>query len=91
MPVMKRATAKLRAAGLETLTIERGIYGYTAYDNRYKHQRSRCYPALADCLAAVEGGERPVEVRSSCSNCGLALSEAEKRSCQGLCVECFQH
>jgi len=61
MPILKRATAQLRAAGIPTLEIHRGLWGYTCYDPKLRNQTSHTYKTAEQSVQATIDGERPTE------------------------------
>jgi hypothetical protein len=61
MPVLKRATAKLKVAGID-LEVRKGLYGPWLFDPMLKHQRGTVYPSVDAAVAAALAGERPVSL-----------------------------
>lgn len=57
--IYKRATKKLRAAGIEHLQIIKGIYGPYLYDPRANRQESTVHKTPDACIDAAINGERP--------------------------------
>ena len=57
--VYKRATKKLRDAGIEDVQVIKGAYGPYLYDPRANRQQSLCHKTPDDCVDAAIKGERP--------------------------------
>ncbi len=57
--VYKRATKKLRDAGIEHLQVIKGVYGPYLYDPRVNRQQSVCHKTPDACVEAAIKGERP--------------------------------
>lgn len=67
MPLLKRATQKLRDNGIEHLVVHRGAYGPYLLDTRYSVQRSRCHKTWQETVAAAVAGERPTILCVHCT------------------------
>lgn len=61
MPVMKRATAVLQAAGVD-LQVKKGLYGYYLYSPYFRKQRGKCHDTVKEVIVAALQGEQPVEI-----------------------------
>ncbi len=57
--IYKRATKKLRDAGIDNLEITKGIYGPYLYDPRADRQESVVHKTPDACVEAAIKGERP--------------------------------
>lgn len=74
--LVKRATAKLLAAGIEHIEIHKGLYGFTPYDSRLTRQASITYNTAGEAVHAVLDGMRPTvqgwhaPERRRCNDCG---------------------
>lgn len=55
----KRATAQLRAAGIEHIVIVKRLYGPAPHDPRMTAQTSRCFNTWQEAVKAVIDGFRP--------------------------------
>lgn len=63
MPVMKRATQKLRDAGHATLVVKKGLWGYSVQDTRFRIQHCTTVRKTAqEAVDDVLGGARPKEL-----------------------------
>ena len=60
--IYKRATAKLRAAGIEDIYIVKRLYGATPENVMWERQQSRCFSTPDEAAQAVINGYRPVHV-----------------------------
>ena len=58
MPTMKRATAKLREAGIP-LTVRKGLWGYWLDDPSLTRQTSVCHRTAQAAVDAALAGLRP--------------------------------
>ena len=58
----KRATQKLRDAGIKHITIYRRLYGAAPEDDRWERQTSRCFKTPLEAAQAVIDGFRPVHI-----------------------------
>lgn len=67
MPLLKRATQKLRDSGIEHLVVQRGVHGPYLLDPRYRAQRSRCHKTWQETVAAAVAGERPTILCVHCT------------------------
>lgn len=69
--IYKRATARLKAAGIDDIVIKKGLWGpYPANTNATK-QASRCFDTWQEAAEAVIAGYRPsVEVWKQDSRTG---------------------
>jgi hypothetical protein len=60
MPVLKRATQKLREAGIEHIEVRTGLYGPYLLDPRLKRQNcGRVYKTWQEAVKAAIDGARP--------------------------------
>ena len=59
MPILKRATAKLREAGIERLEVHRHLWGYIVMDPAMRKQRNWCHDSAEEAVQAAIKGERP--------------------------------
>ena len=61
--IYKRATQKLKDAGIEDIHIVKRLYGAAPEDRRYTQQTSQCFATPARAVAAVLAGFRPTEMQ----------------------------
>ena len=57
--IYKRATEKLRKAGVEHIVIKKQLWGATPYDTRLLRQTSQCFRTPMQAADAVIDGFRP--------------------------------
>ena len=63
--IYKRATAKLRAAGIEDIDIVKRLWGATPFSNTLlEWQTSQCFRTPEEAAAAVIAGFRPTQHRA---------------------------
>ena len=67
--VYKRATAQLRAAGIQYVVIEKRLWGASPHDPRMPRQRSQCFPTWQDAVQAVLEGFRPQAIQEENTPC----------------------
>ena len=63
MPMLKRATKKLHDLGYPHLSVHRGLWGYSARDDRFRVQRGRVSDTAQEVIDDVLSGIVPVEVK----------------------------
>lgn len=73
--IYKRATARIRAAGIEHIVVKGGFYGPYPHDPRLRAQSSHCFKTWQEAADAVIGGFRPHDddvpfETATCANCG---------------------
>ncbi len=62
MPILKRATAKLQAAGID-LQVIKCLYGYHLYNPHFRAQHGcRVYKTVDRVIQAALNGEHPIEI-----------------------------
>ena len=61
MKNLKRATEKLRAAGIADIVIRRRVWGYSPVNPNFGQQKTICFKTEADAVAAVIAGFRPID------------------------------
>ena len=59
--IYKRATAKLRAAGIEDIDIVKRLYGAAPENILFEQQTSQCFPTPEAAAQAVIAGFRPTK------------------------------
>ena len=57
--VYKRATKKLREAGIEHIVVVKRLFGASLYDPRMTRQTTTCHKTWQDAVKAAINGERP--------------------------------
>ena len=57
--VYKRATAQIRAAGIDNIVITKRLFGASPSDPRLPRQRSQCFRTWQAAVQAVLAGFRP--------------------------------
>lgn len=57
--ISKRGTKKLREAGIESLEIHKGAYGFSLYDPAFRKQEALVYSTPQEAVKAAIGGKRP--------------------------------
>ena len=60
--IYKRATAQLRAAGIEDIIIVRRLYGPSPENIMWERQTSRCFNTPKEAVDAVLNGFRPARI-----------------------------
>ena len=58
----KRATAKVRAAGIEDIIIEKSLWGASPHNPMFERQTSQCFKTPDAAAEAVIGGFRPTHL-----------------------------
>lgn len=61
MPILKRATKKLRDQGI-ALNVVKGLYGPYLEDPTFRHQRGKVYKDVDAAITAAVNGERPIDL-----------------------------
>ena len=59
--IYKRATARLRAAGIMTINIEKRLWGATPHLISVRRQTSKCFKTPDEAADAVIAGYRPTD------------------------------
>lgn len=59
MALMKRATNKLAAHGMQNLEVHSGLYGYSVREKSAKTQRAKVHKTVQGAIDAAIAGERP--------------------------------
>lgn len=57
--IYKRATVRLRAAGIEDIVIRGGTYGPYPYHTKALRQSATCFKSVQEAIEAVLAGYRP--------------------------------
>jgi len=60
--IYKRATAKLRAAGIEDIYIYKRLYGASPENIMFERQTSQCFRTPDEAADAVIAGFRPTQL-----------------------------
>ena len=60
--LLKKATKKLRTAGIEHIEIRKGLWGPMLFDPRMTSQKGRCYDTAEEAVEAALRGERPTKM-----------------------------
>ena len=58
----KRATQRLRDAGIEDITIYKRLYGAAPENDRWERQTSQCFATPREAAEAVINGFRPTHI-----------------------------
>ena len=58
----KRATQRLRAAGIENITIYKRLYGAAPENDLWERQTSQCFATPKEAAEAVLRGFRPTHI-----------------------------
>ena len=61
--IYKRATQKLRDAGIEDIYIYKRLYGASPENIMYQRQTAQCFRSPDEAVHAVIGGYRPIKVQ----------------------------
>ena len=62
--IYKRATARIKAAGIEDIQIVKRLYGASPEHIMFERQHSQCFPTPNQAAEAVIQGFRPTQNRS---------------------------
>lgn len=93
--IYKRATARIRAAGIEDIVIKSGLWGPYPHDPRLRAQSSACFKTWQEAADAVIEGFRPIDddeplETAVCVNCGEPI-DCTKHWHDGQWIKAWRH